>query len=234
VGEPDENLRSSGARPRRPPLAGILALAGLALLGSWATTRPQEVGFSTAPSTPHAGTASSPPEQTVATEPAGTVGRRSAALPVAADVAVPQRVRLPGLQVDAPVVPVGVDDHGQVAVPADGTVVGWYRWSPAAGSAAGNTVLTGHVDTRRDGPGALFDLTDVRPGHTVAVELSDGSVVPYEVVALRDYDKADLPVDELFDRTGPARLLLITCGGEFDERTRRYADNVVVTAVPAP
>ena len=34
-------------------------------------------------------------------------------------------------------------------------------------------------------------------------------------------------------RTSPARLLLVTCGGEFDRRTGHYERNVVVFAVPA-
>jgi hypothetical protein len=31
----------------------------------------------------------------------------------------------------------------------------------------------------------------------------------------------------------PTRLLLVTCGGEFDRRTGHYERNVVVFAVPA-
>jgi hypothetical protein len=38
---------------------------------------------------------------------------------------------------------------------------------------------------------------------------------------------------EVFAVGGPPRLVLITCGGAFDRRTRNYADNVVVFAEPA-
>jgi hypothetical protein len=37
---------------------------------------------------------------------------------------------------------------------------------------------------------------------------------------------------EVFAVGGPPRLVLITCGGAFDRRTRNYADNVVVVAEP--
>src|SRR6266511_5441740 len=36
----------------------------------------------------------------------------------------------------------------------------------------------------------------------------------------------------IFDRTGPPTLALVTCGGSFDRRLRRYADNIVIFAVP--
>jgi hypothetical protein len=43
-----------------------------------------------------------------------------------------------------------------------------------------------------------------------------------------------VPLDALFQRTGPPRLVLLTCGGEFQPELRSYADNVVVVAEPAP
>jgi hypothetical protein len=52
----------------------------------------------------------------------------------------------------------------------------------------------------------------------------------YRVVARRVYRKQRLPAG-LFDRDGPERLILITCGGPF--HAGRYADNVVVFAEPA-
>ena len=38
----------------------------------------------------------------------------------------------------------------------------------------------------------------------------------------------------VFVQDGPARLVLITCGGDFDYDTRHYLSNVVVTATPSP
>jgi hypothetical protein len=61
---------------------------------------------------------------------------------------------------------------------------------------------------------------------------ADDTVVPYSVIALTDYPKTgDLPA-ELFRTSGAPQLTLITCGGEFDEASESYADNIVVTAVP--
>ena len=65
----------------------------------------------------------------------------------------------------------------------------------------------------------------------VLVTFDDSSVRSFRVTERRAYAKAELP-DEVFRRTGPATLRLITCGGAFDRSTHSYADNIVVTAVP--
>ena len=44
--------------------------------------------------------------------------------------------------------------------------------------------------------------------------------------------KDALPWRDLFRQDVEARLLLVTCGGDFDRGTRHYSDNVVVYAVP--
>jgi len=47
------------------------------------------------------------------------------------------------------------------------------------------------------------------------------------------YEKAGgLPAD-IFAQDGPARLVLISCGGPFDRTAGSYLDNIVVFAVPA-
>ncbi|WP_432563447.1 class F sortase [Kineococcus sp. SYSU DK003] len=218
--------------------AAALAVVGCVLLGSWASSRPQQDDFSTAvaraaPSTAPSPTLTPTPTPTPTPTSATGVGRRSAVLVGVPEPPVPRHVSSAGPGIDAPVTPVGVDERGQVAVPADGSVVGWYRWSSPAGP-SGSTVLAGHVDTRAGGPGALFGLSDVEPGERVRLRLSDGSELGYEVVSRQAHGKAELPVRELFRKDGPPALVLITCGGDFDEETRRYAENVVVTAVPSP
>ena len=41
-----------------------------------------------------------------------------------------------------------------------------------------------------------------------------------------------VPLDQIFDREGAPRLILITCGGQFNSEQLNYSDNVVVVAVP--
>ncbi len=141
----------------------------------------------------------------------------------------PVAVRIGDIALDAPVLAVGVDDQNQLAVPAADTV-GWYRYSATPGD-PGATVLAAHVDYGGR-PGAFFDLAELRPGDRVEVELSDGSILPYRVTGNTQYDKTQLPAEELFRKDGSPVLQLITCGGSFDPAGRTYLANVVVTAVP--
>ena len=64
------------------------------------------------------------------------------------------------------------------------------------------------------------------------VTIADGTTLTYAVADNTMIPKPELPVDELFDRGGPPRLVLVTCGGRFQRDIGRYTDNIVVTAVP--
>jgi hypothetical protein len=110
-------------------------------------------------------------------------------------------------------------------------VLGWWRDGGRPGSGRGTVVIDGHVDTRLQGPGALYRLREMPLG--AVIELRDASGDQrYVVRAVHSYPKAALP-SELFDRAGEPRLVLISCGGDFDTATRQYADNIVVYATPS-
>jgi hypothetical protein len=60
-----------------------------------------------------------------------------------------------------------------------------------------------------------------------------GQVSRYRVVTRQLLVKRQVPLAELFTRAGAPRLVLLTCGGPFDETARSYRDNLVVVAEPA-
>ncbi len=126
-----------------------------------------------------------------------------------------------------------MDDRGEMAVPQDVRTVGWYRFGPGPG-AAGSSVLAGHVDDRIQGHGAFYRLAELAVADPVRVLLADGTELRFRVREVERIDKAQLPVEQLFARTGPPRLTLITCGGEFDRAAGRFRDNVVIRAEPDP
>jgi hypothetical protein len=147
--------------------------------------------------------------------------------------AVPKRVRIASLGIDAPVTGVGVDmEHGVLGVPADIQRTGWWKDGQAPGARTGAVVIAGHVDSAKAGAGAFFRLVQVRRGDVVEVTAADGKTFRYRVTSTRRMLKADLPLD-VWSQAGPARLVLVTCGGPFDSTAGRYRDNIVVTAVPA-
>jgi hypothetical protein len=145
---------------------------------------------------------------------------------------IPRHLALPSLQVDAPIVPVGLQPGGDLTVPDDPHVLGWWQGSARPGSRQGSVVIDGHVDTAAHGPGALFSLRQLHPGDPLVLSTTHGSS-HYLIVAVRSYPKATLPA-EVFTSTGPPRVVIITCGGAFNPTTRQYADNIIAYALPAP
>lgn len=162
-------------------------------------------------------------------------------VPVAAATPAPARVPNPptrvvvaAVEVDVPVVPVGVETGGFMELPVDPAVAGWYRFGADPSSPDGNVVISAHVDAPAYPIGPFSRLRDLTTGNLVEVTDAAGGIHRYSVQSVAYYPKADLPVAELFARSGTTALVLITCGGEFDSSTGRYADNVVAIATPLP
>jgi len=117
-------------------------------------------------------------------------------------------------------------------LPEDVDRVGWYRFGPAPG-AGGSAVLAGHVDERDQGLGVLAALRATPIGAEVLVTDAAGAVTRWRVVSRETVQKQALPLDRLFTRDGPPRLVLVTCGGPFLPELGSYRDNLVVVAEPA-
>jgi len=140
----------------------------------------------------------------------------------------PIRLDLPSIAAHAPIRPVAVTGTA-LDVPDDPAVVGWWQAGGRVGQPGAALVLDGHVDNATTGPGALFHLAALVPGDTLVLTTDDGVRHPWTVDTVRSYPKAALPVD-LFAPATPPRLVVVSCGGRFDRRTRQYADNIVAIA----
>ncbi|HYO19454.1 MAG TPA: class F sortase, partial [Dermatophilaceae bacterium] len=75
-------------------------------------------------------------------------------------------------------------------------------------------------------------LGELRQGDVITVA-SRGTSRRYLVSSTRQLEKTSLDLASLFARTGPPRLHLVTCGGDFDPTKRHYEQNIVVLAFPA-
>lgn len=145
----------------------------------------------------------------------------------------PTRVRVPSLGIDAPVFPVSISvSKGALAVPPLIHRLGWWLDGMAPGSRSGATLIAGHVDSAKAGPGAFFRLHEARQGQSVQVTTQGGQTRTYRVVSVQVMPKDRLPAS-IYSRRGRPRLVLVTCGGPFDPSAGHYRDNIVVTAVPA-
>jgi hypothetical protein len=198
-----------------------LVLAGAATAG-YAATRPPGHDFGVIPAA------------SAAAAPAGRAVQATRTPVARAGItvtAVPVRLRIAAIGVSAAVVPVGVAADGTLGIPASPSVVGWWAGGSSPGRTSGATVLVGHVDSSALGPGALFRLRQLRPGATVTL-IAGGQAWRYAVRAVRAYAKAGLPSAAVFGQRVTPRLIIITCGGQFDAVTGHYRDNIVVYAVP--
>ncbi|SEP29883.1 class F sortase [Trujillonella endophytica] len=221
---------------RRAAAGAALGLAlAIGVPVTWQLTRePASAGASveqalsaSIPSAP----AEPPPPAPTASGPLPEPTVRDAAPAPGATAPAPVRLAVPALDVDAPLDPVGVAADGQMELPEDVSRVGWYRFGAVPG-APGSAVVAGHVDDAEQGLGALSRLREAAPGDEVLVTDATGAVTRWRVVARELITKQELPLAELFARAGPARLVLVTCGGPFLPEYRSYRDNVVVVAEP--
>lgn len=155
-----------------------------------------------------------------------------ATVPLATTVpipALPIRIAIPRIGVDAPIVAVGVEPGTNNLEIPDIDRIGWYRLGPSPGE-TGSAVLVGHVDG--DGrPGIFWHLGQLAPGDGITIDYRGTGPRDFVVTGRQQVPKNELPA-ELFSRAGPPRLALITCGGAFNSTSRHYEDNVVVVATP--
>jgi|GEM_PF-629308 len=150
--------------------------------------------------------------------------------PTADDVNRPIGLRAPTIAVeDAQVVDVGVDDNGFMAIPG-ADEVGWYQYGPTPGE-RGSSVLAAHIAYNGQ-DGVFRNLLDLAVGDEVVVLYEDESEQAFEILGIVQYDKDSVPLDDLFERSGQSRLVLITCGGDFNPGLRSYDDNIIAYAVP--
>lgn len=169
----------------------------------------------------------------------GVVPTRAAAGPAAspvADVVSPNRIEIPKLHANAPIVKVGTTANGELDVPLNPKTVGWWRYGAKPGATVGTAILAGHINYAGV-KGSMADIGKLNPGDKVYVfgkqNADDKHEVSFTVTGVRTYHKTSLPYKQIFDQHSIGRIAIVTCGGPFDASTGNYRDNIVVFAVPA-
>ncbi len=148
--------------------------------------------------------------------PAPTVKVEAFAAPVS-------RLRIPSINVDAPVQVKNIKD-GAMENPDGPANVAWYDFTPKPGIGTGNGVFSGHVDYVKVGPAVFWDLRKLVAGDSIEVALSDGTVIKYAVTASWLYPLNEVPMADVLANTSTESITLITCGGTFSggAYTHRY------------
>jgi sortase A len=156
----------------------------------------------------------------------------------------PTRVRIPAIDVDAPVVPIGwevvsidgpssqsgLGSQAMWQVP-DWHAAGWHETSAKLG-VPGNTVLNGHNTTN----GEVFrDLYKLEPGALILMDGENGETYTYHVQYVYILPEAGQPMEirvqnaRYIQPTDDERLTLVTCHPYGSLRNR-----LVVIAFPVP
>lgn len=154
--------------------------------------------------------------------------RTSHTPPPVMEPAMPIRLRIPRLSVDAPVIPVGLERDGAMGIPQSAEEVGWFNRGVKPGT-TGNAVLAGHLDTVLGTPGVFAQLRAMQPGDPIEVTDANGTLQRFTVRTTAVYPEDQAPLEEIFGAASGAQLRLITCHGPWGGET--YQERLVVTAV---
>lgn len=130
----------------------------------------------------------------------------------------PVRLLISSIDVDAPVIPLGMHDvDGSLVWDTADHAVGHHAGTALPGE-AGNCVLSGHLSSPVRGEGNIFHrLPYIEPGDWVDVGTEADGVWAYNVRSIDVVDPAD---NAVMDQTSEPILTLITCipEGRFDHR----------------
>jgi hypothetical protein len=171
-----------------------------------------------------------PPQPSAAqahTARTGQQGERPAA--PALPPSPPDRIRIPSIRVNAPLMGLALTPTGSLDVPpaVKPNLAGWYEAGTTPGE-RGTAIVAGHVDNA-DGPAVFYDLGALKKGSTVEVDRRDGGVAVFTVDAVEVYEAKDFPDEKVYGAAARPELRVITCGGGYS-RSTGYQGNVVVFA----
>ncbi|MGC9603510.1 MAG: sortase [Minisyncoccia bacterium] len=172
-----------------------------------------------------------------ATRVPGTVGTTTTTVATTSMAVVnngdglPERFKIPKLNVDAGFQYTGLKPDGTMEIPTNIVDVGWFTGSPRPGE-KGSSIITGHVAQIRGGvmtkPGVFSNLSNLQAGDKLYVINDKGESIAFVVRESRSYDPAADATDVFTSSDGGAHLNLITCEGTWNPAQLSYSQRLVV------
>lgn len=179
--------------------------------------------------------------------PDSSSGATDGSAPATAEAVRPTSIRIPKIGVMSTLVPLGLTEAGELAVPPvdQPGQAGWYAGADPEFDGdeimpgqVGPAVVAGHVDGivagRKGQPGVFARLRELAPGDEIQVERDDGVTLRFSVYAVAEYDKDQFDSDAVYGPTPGPELRVITCSGPFDRQAGHYTRNTVVSARLVP
>ncbi len=124
---------------------------------------------------------------------------------------------------------IGLKNDGELQAPSSWETTGWYTRSAKPGQ-MGAIIIDGHYDTDTASPAAFWVLKSAKLNDKVSIKDELGRDFTYRVVNIFFVDIQDPQRIQVFQESGKAELILITCGGVWNEKEGTYNKRLVVKA----
>lgn len=143
------------------------------------------------------------------------------------NIGLPVRIKIPVIDVDTNVIPVGLTFDGAMDVPKGPAEVAWFNLGPRPGK-NGNAVIAGHYGWKNNIPAVFDNLHKLRIGDKISVEDEKGVTTIFVVREMRIYGKDDVALDVFASIDGKAHLNLITCTRTWNKAEETRSERLVV------
>lgn len=140
----------------------------------------------------------------------------------------PVRLKIPSINVDVRIQPVGQTPEGAMDVPSNISDAGWYKFGPKPGQ-KGSSVIDAHVDGPDGSPAVFSRLHILKEGDSIIVENNNNKSVYFVVKKISSYP-VDGYVPDIFYNDDGIHLNLITCNGIWDANKKTYTERLIVFA----
>lgn len=144
-----------------------------------------------------------------------------------AGVELPTRLKIPSINVDAPVEYVGLTSDGAMDIPKAPNEVAWFNLGSRPGE-NGSAVIAGHYGWENNLPAVFDDLHKLRKGDKISVEDKKGVTTTFVVREMKIYGKDEIVPEVFGSSDGKAHLNLVTCTGEWNKDEKTYSERLVV------
>lgn len=150
-------------------------------------------------------------------------------LHIKSETSLPVRLKIPKININAPVESVGLAPDGAMDVPSGPANTAWFNLGPRLGE-KGSAVIDGHSGWKDDLPAVFDNLYKLGKGDKIYIEDESGKTLVFVVRETRTYGKDDDTRGVFLSNDGKSHLNLITCSGVWDSAEQDSSDRLVVFA----
>ena len=143
--------------------------------------------------------------------------------------APPVRLIIPRLSIDTLIEPVSIGINNIIEMPDGWDKAGWYTKAVKPGE-AGTAVIVGHFDDQFGAPAIFYYLKQLEIGDKISILTDSGEGLNFIVAQKSSYPFWS-SIDDLIVPDKNINLILITCGGWWNQQLHSYSERLVVRAV---